>query len=393
MSCTALLKLIDQWLKSIDDGEIIGVVFLDFKKAFDLVDHDILLQKLQCYKISHSSCNWFKSYLFERSQQVVKGTIKSEVLEIKHGVPQGSILGPLLFLLFINDLPLNIRSCSADLYADDTTIHCTGGAINTIQDSIAKDLTEIELWCKKNKMYINPVKTTSMVIGSRQKLANTDHVLSLTIENSNIQSVTTEKLLGINIDQNLEWTEQIDTICSKINLLSKIKNSLPLESRKLYYNAYILPILDYCCAVWGNTTNHNIDRIDKLQKRAARIILDVPYDTPSEILFKKLSRLRFRDRLSYHKALYVQRCLYGNIPEYLSSQISYVTNRSGMQLRSTTNQLLKIPKANTNTYRKSFSYSGPTIWNKLPESLRSMSNTNTFSSNCFKYLLKNPGFV
>ena len=215
-SChTALLKLIDQLLKAIDDGEIIGVVFLDFKKAFDLVDHNILLQKLQCYKISHTSCNWFKSYLSERSQQVVKGNIKSGVLEIKHGVPQGSILGPLLFLLFINDLPLNIRSCSADLYADDTTIHCTGGGINTVQDSIAQDLNEIELWCKKNKMYINPVKTTSMVIGSRQKLANTGHLLNLTIENSNIQNVTIEKLLGINIDQNLEWTEQIDLLCSK----------------------------------------------------------------------------------------------------------------------------------------------------------------------------------
>ena len=397
-SChTALLKLIDQWLKAIDDGEIIGIIFLDFKKAFDLVDHVILLQKLQCYKISNLSCNWFKSYLSHRFQQVENGTIKSRALEIKTGVPQGSILGPLLFLLFINDLPLHITSSQADLYADDTTIHCTGRSLNTIQDSITNDLERIEEWCKGNKMYINPTKTTSMVIGSRQKLAKTDHVLNLSVGNSHIRDVNCEKLLGVFIDENLDWTAQIDTLCTKIstrlNLLSRIKKSLPLETRKLYFNGYILPILDYCCTIWGNTSDQNTNRLDKLQKRAARIILELPYDTPSNTMFKKLSWLRFTDRVIYHKALYVHRCLYGSVPEYLSNKISYVSNKNGMQLRSNTTQLLNIPKARTNTFRRSFSYSGPTLWNKLPEALRHMSNINTFKTNCFKFLLENPGNI
>ncbi len=236
--------IIDQWLKSIDDGEIIASVFLDFRKAFDLVDHNVLLQKLQCYKIGHASCKWFQSYLSNRYQQVVNGDIKSTSLEIKSGVPQGSILGPLLFLLFINDLPLNITTTHADLYADDTTIHCSGSKINEIKENIETDLDKIEKWCKTNKMFINPLKTTSMVIGSKQKLAKVDNNLSLKINNTNINQVDKEKLLGVKIDANLDWTSHIDSVCQQIstrlNLLTRIKKSLPLETRKLYYNYNII---------------------------------------------------------------------------------------------------------------------------------------------------------
>ncbi|CAC5410806.1 unnamed protein product [Mytilus coruscus] len=305
-----------------------------------------------------SNLNVAKATGIDQFQHVENGTMKSRALEKKSVVPQGSILGSLLFLLFINDLPLHITSSQADLYADDTTIHCTGHSLNTIQDSITNDLDRIEDWCKGNKMYINPTKTTSMIIGSRQKLAKTDHVLNLTVGNSHIRDVNGEKLLGVFIDENLEWTAQIDTLCTKIstrlNLLSRIKKSLPLETRKLYFNGYILPILDYCCTIWGNTCDQNTNRLDKLQKRAARIILELPYDTPSNTMFKKLSWLRFTDRVIYHKALYVHTCLYGSVPEYLSNKISNVTNKNGMQLRSNTTQLLNIPKARTNTFRRSF---------------------------------------
>ncbi|CAC5426205.1 unnamed protein product [Mytilus coruscus] len=240
------------------------------------------------------------------------------------------------------------------------------------------------------------LKLSSEVI-SPQKLAKTDHVLNLTVGNSHIRDVNGEKLLGVFLDENLEWTAQIDTLCTKIStrlkLLSRIKKSLPLETRKLYFNGFILPILDYCCTIWGNTSDQNTNRLDKLQKRAARIILELPYDTPSNTMFQKLSWLRFTDRIIYHKALYVHRCLYGSVPEYLSNKISYVTNKNGMQLGSNTTQLLNIPKTRTNTFRRSFSYSGPTLWNKLPEALRHMSNINTFKTNCFKFLLENPGII
>ena len=397
-SChTALIKLIDQWLKAIDDGDFTGVIYLDFKKAFDLVDHLILLQKLQIYKVSHSSCIWFKSYLSDRLQQVVKGSIKSNLLEIKQGVPQGSILGPLLFLVFINDLPLHVEHSNTDLYADDTTLHFTYSNIDTIHKKLQDDLDIIQLWCSNNKMKINPTKTTSMLIGSHQKLSKIIYAPQFKICNSSIKNVESEKLLGIKIDKSLDWNIQVDFVCTKVsnrlNLLSKIKLSLPLESRKLFYNAYILPLLDYCCTIWGNTTMQSIERIDKLQKRAARLILDLPYETPSKTLFEKLSWLKFADRIDYHKLVTVHKCLYGNAPEYLAEKVIYNTYDSTKQLRSNTNKLLKVPKSRTNIFQKSFAYSGPSIWNKLPGTLRFTKSICTFKSKCFELLLKNPGIL
>ena len=126
-SCnTALIKLIDQWMENIDKGDIIGSLFIDFRKAFDMVDHLLLLKKLTHYKLSNASLNWFQSYLSNRVQCIKSDNGMSEFSEMLSGVPRGSILGPTLFLLFINDLPLYLKHCLADLYADDSTVHVSG---------------------------------------------------------------------------------------------------------------------------------------------------------------------------------------------------------------------------------------------------------------------------
>ena len=294
-SCqTALVKLIDQWMAGIDKGDTIGSMFIDFRKAFDLVDHKILIQKLAAYRLSRSSLIWFISYLESRQQTIQYDKGMTTFSNILSGVPQGSILGPTLFLLFVNDLPLFLKHCYCVLFADDTTIHYSSSDKNTINEEISTDLLQIVYWSQRNKLPINFDKTTYMLIRARKRINDTDN-LELNVGETNIKQVSKQKLLEIVIDKSLSWSQQIDNLCSilssKISLLKHISAYVPQNVQKIYYQAYILPILDYGSNTWGSTSCANIERLSKLQKRAARIILKADIMTPSYYMFEQLSWL------------------------------------------------------------------------------------------------------
>ena len=283
----------------------------------------MLLQKLALYGVRGTSLRWFESYLSNRSQCVVDGLKGSSRQSLESGVPQGSMLGPVLFLIFINDMPLQLQT-DTDIYADDTIIHTIGKKLEVIEPKLHNSADDFNTWCSDNKMGVHYGKTHAFVVGSRH-MTSANEGISVTINEHSNESVSAQKHLGITIDKNLTWEQQIDLVCRnvsrKLTLMKLLSKYVNQNSLKQYYNLYVLPVFDFGCVVWGNTTKANLTRLVKLQKRAARMILKADFVTPSEQLFKELNWLPFQNGFSIIPASWYIKALPDKLPN-ISPQCS-----------------------------------------------------------------------
>lgn len=393
-SCeTALVHMLDKWLTAIDRGDLVGVIFVDFRKAFDLVDHDILLKKLEVYRISKTSLSWFDSYLKSRKQKVSFNNTVSSQINIKYGVPQGSILGPLLFLLFINDLPLH-TNVFTDLYADDTTLYETNSSKKEIEVQLQKALSDLAQWCKLNGMVINMDKTKAMLVTTRQKRSRIDEELKISLNEMPLSLVSNDKVLGIQVDNNLTWSEHISKVSKKMStnvwLLSKIKSYLSVEHRLLFYKSYIQPHLDYANIVWGNTTKTNLLQIERLQRRACRVILNYNLENVHQAM-NDLKIMTFQERVFIRKAKFMFKVSNKITPDYISNifQKRQQIDANGTEsfiLRSVAADSFVLPKPNTEMYKLSLAYSGPIVWNCLTKEIKMAPSIQCFHARCVKWM-------
>ena len=255
---TCLLKMSDDWYNGLDLSKLVGLVFIDLKKAFDTVDHDILCKKLELYGVQQRELSWFRSYLSNRKQFCRVNGVDSNVAEIEVGVPQGSCLGPLLFLIYINDLPQAVQDSSVTMYADDTSLCHQSHDLTQLNEAINSDLKKLETWLNGNKLSLNVAKTHSMLISTKQKgssLRSRNEALELKIRENELEVVQKTKYLGVQIDCNLDWKEQIKAVSTKVSraigFLRHAKSFLPVASLKTLYTGIVEPHFRYCCSVWG----------------------------------------------------------------------------------------------------------------------------------------------
>ena len=261
-----LLYCTDKWYKSLDCREYVAVLFLDVSKAFDTVNHALLLSKLQLLGLSSSSLSWFKSYISNRSQVTCILDSTSSPGFPSCGVPQGSVLGPTLFSAFINDLPQMLPPDSTVLFTDDTTIFLSGKDPHSLNSSLQSCLDLANIWMTDNGLKLNASKTKCMLIHSSR--AKCSPSLNLHLSDKVIEQVRTFKFLGVYINDTLTWGDHVDKVISnvsrKINLLRRLSWFLPQSLLVLYLKSYVLPSFDYCDVVWNSCTKKDSDRLQTL---------------------------------------------------------------------------------------------------------------------------------
>ena len=292
-----LLNITQKIMDALDKGQFACGVFIDLQKAFDTVDHEILLKKLYHYGIRGTPLSLFRSYLFGRRQFVSIAGSKSSYSIIRHGVPQGSVLGPLLFLLYINDLHYAIKFSMVHHFADDTNILHINESPKQLAKHINIDLKLLCNWLNANKISLNKSKTEYIIFKSPQKPLNYD--IRIYISGTRLYPSYHIKYLGVTLDSDLSWKTQINNNAIKLKrangALAKIRHFIPRNVLLLVYYAIFHSHLQYCCQIWGQQNSLNINRISVLQNHALRLMSFSAPRTSAKKLYSDLKVLKFLD--------------------------------------------------------------------------------------------------
>ena len=320
----ASLELIDRVLNDLDAKNNPITVFMDLSKAFDTLDHNILIHKLKYYGVNGTALAWFSSYLTNRNQYVELNSVKSSLLPIKTGVPQGSILGPLLFLIYMNDIPQASSYFDFILFADDTSLksfintRISNITKNHISYSINLELAKVNDWLAVNKLSLNVKKTKFMVFHTTQKNI-LPYVPELEIGGVSIDRVSNFNFLGLTINENLSWKPHVDLIANKLSkyvgILNRLKRYLPQNILKTLYFSLIQSSLNYSLLAWG----FNCGRLKTLQKKVIRIITNSKYNAHTEPIMKDLGILKLEDLFKLNMCKWYYRFIHKELPEYFLS--------------------------------------------------------------------------
>ena len=386
----AIIQLINDISNAFDKGEFTLGVFMDLSKAFDTVDHAILQEKLKYYGIKSNTLNWFKSYLYDRKQFISfndKSTLQSR---ITCGVPQGSILGPLLFIIYVNDLPISSTTLTPIMFADDTNLFFSHKNLKTLFSTVNKELKNIHEWFKSNKLSLNVKKTHYSLFHPAQK--SDDLPLNLPMVKINETTIERErviKFLGVLLDENLSWTPHINLIKNKISknlgLLYKARYLINSHGLKQLYFSYVHSYLTYANIAWGSTHKSKLISLYKKQKHALRLIYFKDKLTHTKPLFEKINTMNIFQLNIYNTSKFIFKTQRNLVPSIFHD--AFTEKLTKYSLKSSGSYLKPFKKSKLSQF--SISYRGPHVWNKIilkDSRLKNVPNVNIFSSRLKKYI-------
>ena len=420
-TATALIQLFDIWLTAAENKELSAALLLDLSAAFDIVDHRILLQKLAAYNFSEDSVEWFNSYLSNRKQTVQVESKFSDPEPLgEHGVPQGSILGPLIFIIFNNDFAASAEEGESILYADDDTDTVSDKDPKELKEKIQREAKRSTDWVADNRMVCAGTKTKLLVIGTIQLRKNRfdDQNLEVNVCGSIIQDSKSEKLLGLTVNNQLSWKEYlygekwreednakglIPQLSQRAGILSKLVHIMPPQRFRLFCNGIFYSKLLYCLQVFGNVwdipdnddstrrfpsfTKQDNSKLQVLQNKILRLKTGLPHDSPTSTLLQATNDLSVQQLTAYTSLLTAQKSIFHQEPVYLAEHL---------QLRSDTSQDQSSRKQNTilvrsklSTTRGGFFYRTAALYNSLPDNLRCPMEPEKFKKMVKPWVKKN----
>ena len=369
----AAVKFIDEIRMSVDKGNLVGAVFIDLTKAFDTISHSKLLSKLPQYGINGTELDWFKDYLFRRAACVSYNNHISQKCYLRSGVPQGSILGPLLFLISFNDIVDVIEQSRIVKYADDVVLYVEDKNMESIKSKLTNDLANVAVWLDENDLIINlnEGKTEALLFGTAKRICKSNESLSIPYGNTVINLTKKYKYLGVEVDSTLNLNTHFDACfkraSTRLRLLSKIRDNLNVDSARTIYQSMITPLLTYCGILNLKLTSTQLHKLASFRERATKVIFkDFRPDTelPSIMDLRKKRACEI-----------VRMTLDGNIPEALMDH--FVIKDHGRETRNR-GCLINLPTIKLEYARRGFYFMGAKLYNELPLNIRSATSSEDF---------------
>ena len=386
---TSLINVTDSWFSNVNRHEVNASVFLDLKKAFDTVDHDILLAKLSAYGVDGVPYHWFRSYLTDRQQYCHINGHRSSQKHVQCGIPQGSCLGPLLFILYVNDFERCLENCTPNMYADDTSVTCFAEDMEELCNDLQNELINISDWMRQNKMSLNTKKSEFMIIGHKRQLTRIQNPIRLDISGEELKRVHEVKYLGVSVDESLSWTAQYKKLKSKLksglSSIRKLKNILPQTKLDQVYRALLESHLRYCNEIWGSLSNTKLDHLQRLQNRARTLIESSRLKDGW-----RCTRLSVSSLIQYDRAIMIYKITNDLCPDSLKGRFSTRSQLSNYRLRNSLD--IDVPRQNLEFSKRSFYYSAAKVWNEIPPNIRQSPTIYTFKKKLKDFLLNRQRF-